>query len=307
MKNIFQDIQDRYTNYRLNKLKKLEIGLNKEFNTIKSDNNSPKIVEAQKEISITSLPTAVSIGRNIEYSFKSLRKNPIKPETIITRDLLKEFENYAQSIGITSIGYTKVPSNLIFKDRSILFENAIILTKEIDEYSVNNDISNKASRDLKLYDEFGKNTNELTDYLRQNGFNAQASHPAGGMVTYPSLAQEANLGWVGKSHLLITPELGPSQKISAIFTSIENLPQTGPNEHSWISDYCANCGKCVRKCPVNAILEKKSSDSGLSTKIKADICKGCNEACTICMKECPFNKKDYAKIKNRFEKRINPN
>jgi epoxyqueuosine reductase len=150
-----------------------------------------------------------------------------------------------------------------------------------------------------------KKTNELADYLRKNGFGAHASHPAGGMVTYPSLAQEANLGWVGKIHLLITPELGPRQKISAIFTSIENLPKTGPNEHTWISNYCANCGKCVKKCPENAILEKKSSDIGLSTEIKVDICKGCNDACTICMKECPFNKRDYWPLKDRFEKMNN--
>lgn len=313
MIKVFQGLMSKYTGYRIKKLKEIEIELNKSYNTIKYDHHSPKQVEAQKKISFPSLATAASIGKNIEYSIKSVKNNPLNANTEISDPLLEEFENYIYSMGINSIGYTKIPSNLIFKDKSILYANAIVLTKEIDEYSVNNDIPNKAAHDLKLYDEFGKKVNTITDYLRENGFGAQASHPAGGMVTYPSLAQEANLGWVGRSHLLITPELGPRQKIAAIFTSIENLPQVESNEHSWISDYCKNCGKCMRKCPEKAIIEKEisnedfvkeSPDSILTTEIKVDVCKGCNDACTICMKECPFNKIEYNKLKNSFEKRV---
>ena len=47
------------------------------------------------------------------------------------------------------------------------------------------------------YDELGKKTNKLAEFLRLNGFAAQASHPAGGFVTHPPLAQYANLGYMG--------------------------------------------------------------------------------------------------------------
>jgi epoxyqueuosine reductase QueG len=203
-------------------------------------------------------------------------------------------------MGIEGIGYTKVHPDLIFKDRAILFENAIVFTKEIDQFAVDNDFPQKQANDLKLYDEFGKKTNELVDYLRKNGFSAQASPPTVGFVTYPSLAQSAGLGWKGKSNLLITPELRPRQKISAIFTSIENLPINEYNEHSWMSDYCNNCGKCIRTCPRNAIVEK-SAKFNVSGFIP-ELCKGCTDICTICMKECPFNKREYSHLKSRLEK-----
>ena len=43
-------------------------------------------------------------------------------------------------------------------------------------------------------------------------------------MKFSQLGQKAGLGCIGQSGLLISPELGPRQKISAIFVSIANLP-----------------------------------------------------------------------------------
>lgn len=243
-----------------------------------------------------------SIGKNIEYNFKSLKINPENPETSATNEFISNFEVYAKSLGIMSIGYAKVIPEMIFKDKAVLFDNAIVLTKEIDKNEVDNELPGKVATDLKLYDKLGKITNELADYLRENGFGAHASHPAIGSVTYPALAQNAGLGWRGKNNLLITPESGPRQKISAIFTSINNLPFKQDNEHSWIADYCDICGKCIKKCPKRALSEEDSQNGNNRTKLTPELCRGCYESCTICMSECPFNIKGYALLKNRFEK-----
>jgi hypothetical protein len=53
----------------------------------------------------------------------------------------------------------------------------IVFTKEIDKNAVDNDIPQKAEKDLKLYNELGKKINVLTDYFRENGYGAHASHP----------------------------------------------------------------------------------------------------------------------------------
>jgi len=129
----------------------------------------------------------LSIGKNVEYNVKSLKNNPSNPKTVVSKDFIPKFEKYARSMGIKGVGYTKVQPDLIFKDRAILFENAIVFTKEIDQFVVDNDFPEKQAKDLKLYDEFGKKTNELVDYLRENGFPAQASHPSVGLLLIPHL------------------------------------------------------------------------------------------------------------------------
>lgn len=71
---------------------------------------------------------------------------------------------------------------------------------------------------------------------------------------YPHLAQNAGLGFKGRHGMVITPEFGPRQRISVIFTSIQNLPVNSSNEHSWVPDFCLKYGGCVKKCPGNAIV-----------------------------------------------------
>lgn len=300
--SFISELKTNYTKRRINKIKKLETSINNEKGAIKSSFSSPEIVSVNKKTPLRSFPTMLSIGRNIEYNIKSIKNNPEFPKTVASPDFIEEFENYAKSMGITAIGYAKVPPEVIFRDKAILYDNAIVFTKEIDKVQVDNELPGKSTIDLRLYDDFGKKTNDLADYLRENGFGAHASHPAVGVVTYPTLAQHAGLGWRGNSNLLITPELGPRQKISAIFTSIENLPIKEKNEHSWIEDYCQTCGKCIKKCPKDAIIEIKHLDGIKSTKFVSSLCRGCYESCTICMGECPFNNKEYTWIKNRFEK-----
>ncbi|MDD1774398.1 MAG: 4Fe-4S binding protein [Methanobacterium sp.] len=295
-------LKAEYTQKRINKIKELEVNLNKQEGSIKSNNFSPNMVVVEKKTPLRAFPTMLSIGRNIDYSFKSLKNNPKIPQNKISSELLNEFEENAHSLGIMSIGYTKITPEIIFKDKSVLYENTIVLTKEIDKNAVDNEFNDKTVNDLKLYDELGKITNRLVDYLRINGFGAQASHPAIGSVTYPALAQYAGLGWKGKNNLLITPELGPRQKITAIFTSIDNLPFNKNNQHSWIPKYCNMCGKCITKCPEQAIKEIKTNNEIYKSKITPELCRGCNESCTICMSECPFNKQDYGSVKKRFEK-----
>jgi epoxyqueuosine reductase len=300
--SILNGVFSSYSNYRFNKMKKLEISINNEKNVIQSVKSSPERFTTQKKVPIRSIPTMISIGKNIEENIKSLKNNPDIPNTRASTEFINKFEKYAHSMGIKGIGYTKVDPELIFKDRTVIYENAIVFTKEIDKFGVDNDFPGKQLKDLELYNYFGKKTNELVDYLRDNCFAAQASHPAQGFVTYPTLAQNAGLGWRGKSNLLITPELGPRQKISTIFTSIENLPINTGLDHSWIGDYCNYCGKCMKYCPGNAIVEKELKDGLNGSEFIPELCKCCNDICTICMRDCPFNKKGYMQIKDKYEK-----
>ena len=160
---------------------------------------------------------------------------------------------------------------------------------------------------METYDSLGKAANKVTDFLRKHGYSAMAGHALGGMAQYPPLAQKAGLGWIGKHGLLITPEFGPRLRLAAVYTSIENLPFSESNEHEWIADYCECCGVCARRCPPKAIYETPIVHSPERvTHIDREACFPYfieHYGCSICIKVCPFNRRDYSDIKDRFETR----
>lgn len=296
---ILDNLKLKYADYRLNKVNKLEMSLNGIPGSFPASENSPaKKMPDKLEITLKTLPKQLSIANNMEKTIKSLDKNPENPKVHMDSGFKDEFEKYAFSMGIKKIGYTDVPSDLIFKNRSILFKKTIILTMEMDEEAINMAPSPPTQEEgIVTYDDLGKKTNALAHYLRDNGFASHPSHPAGGLVVYTQLAQKAGMGHVGRHGLFISPELGPRQRISAIFISAENLPDNQSSEHLWINDFCASCGRCIKKCPDQAIVKEKTPH-GVKTKIISDLCHGC----TICMKECSFNRREYDQIKNKFDK-----
>lgn len=242
-----------------------------------------------------------------ERAIKSIKKNSPNPVNKFSEQQLIDFKEYAKSLGVMHIGFTKIPRELIFKERAISYDNAIVLIMEMDKVSISKAPSLETFKTVfETYDTLGIVTNKLTDYLRKNNFYAQASHPLGGLVLYPPLAKKAGLGWLGKHGLLITPQFGSRQRISAIFTSIENLPYTDNNEHKWIEQFCDKCNKCIRKCPPQAILDKPIiHPSKRETHIDRSKCLPYfvdNKGCSVCLKECVFSYSDYYAIKSKFVK-----
>jgi len=242
-----------------------------------------------------------------ELTISSINKNSNNPTNSITIQQLDNFIKYAKSLGIEHVGFTKIPRKLIFRKRAIRYDNSIVLIKEMNKTTIAKAPSIETLRTVfETYDSLGIITNKLTDYLRKNNFYAQASHPLGGLVLYPPLAQKAGLGWLGKHGLLITPQFGARQRISAIFTNIENLPFSENNEHGWIEQFCDTCNKCIRKCPPNAILKQPIvHPSKRETHIDRSKCLPYfneNKGCSICIKECVFSYADYYTIKIKFNK-----
>ena len=297
--SLISSIKDKYIEYKINNINKLEMSVNGKEGSLKATPKSPEKSMPKLKITLKTLPNTISVSKNREHAVRSLENNPDSPKTMAEDASIQKFEEYARSIGIDNIGYTKVLPEYIFKDRTILFGNAIVLTMEMDKEFIDMAPSPQTHEiGIITYDELGKKTNMLAEFLRENGFGAHASHPAGGIVLYPYLAQSAGLGYKGRHGMIITPEFGPRQRISAIFTSIQNLPINDGNKHSWIPDFCANCGNCIKKCPGNAIREEKSPENGeIKTKIIYDLC----QSCTICMMECSFNKREYVHIKDKLK------
>lgn len=110
-------------------------------------------------------------------------------------------------------------------------------------------------------------------------------------------AHLAGLGWIGKSCLLITPEIGPRVRWATVLTDAPLQP-TGQE----LPEQCGSCDLCVKICPVQAFtgepfrtheprekrydaakcdryfMEMKEKDQGLAV-------------CGLCLYVCPHGKR----------------
>lgn len=229
-------------------------------------------------------------------------ENPGKPSFIVDDDFIKEIEDYAHSVGINSIGYTQLTPDLMIMDTFVPYPFTIVLTMEMNK-EILETAPGADAKELNdtAYVKATILTTKLSDYLREKGYATEIAHPEGGIVNFSELGQKAGLGYIGDSGLLITPELGPRIKISAIFVSIANLPLNESNEHGWIPEYCEMCGKCVKACPEKALIEKETC-CGKEIEIEQGKCIGCSQGCTYCIEACPFEEKGYEDVKSKFDK-----
>ena len=234
--------------------------------------------------------TACACG-NFQIPDQSKVENPENPNKEINSSLLKYLEKKGKKLGIVSIGYVKIPVNVLDKNE-LKYSNAIVLTYPINMDIINEIPSEKTQRlnDI-LYAKFGNITYELSDYLRKEGYGTQAIHPMEGTIDFSKLGEDAKIGYIGKNRLLISPELGPRLKISAILTSIENLPYTDKNPYEWIRNYCKRCSKCIKRCPQDALIEKE--DKIAKANLSCEKCIGCSQGCTYCIEACPFFENGY--------------
>lgn len=108
------------------------------------------------------------------------------------------------------------------------------------------------------------------------------------------LAARAGLGFIGKNHTLINPELGPQIFLGEIVTSLK-LQTDEP-----IADSCRNCNKCIEACPTGALrndgqLDANKCISYLTIEYKgqlpADLAERTGDrifGCDECVLACPY-------------------
>jgi epoxyqueuosine reductase len=125
-----------------------------------------------------------------------------------------------------------------------------------------------------------------------------------------SIANKAGLGWIGKNSLLINKEYGSRILIGEILTNFT----TDYTDNNSIEDLCKECNICAKSCPNSAILNNKTINSALCNSYqtienKNNISSNINLnnyifGCDICLKACPWNKKESKTSKILT---INPN
>ncbi len=113
-------------------------------------------------------------------------------------------------------------------------------------------------------------------------------------VAERALAVRAGLGFIGRNHMLIHPELGPEILLGEIITDLQ-LQTDKP-----IAGSCGGCDECIRACPTGALredgwLDARRCISYLTTEYKGQIPAELAEkiddrvfGCDECVRACPL-------------------
>ena len=140
----------------------------------------------------------------------------------------------------------------------------------------------------------------VAEFLRGIGYHAIPSINDLGL-TIP-MAIDAGFGEQGRNGKLITPQYGPSVRLSKVLTDLP-LMRDYPIRFG-VTEFCDVCLKCAEECPVDAIhtgeriweRENISNSPGLLTwHLDNELCRrywamGNGNNCTACVRSCPFTK-----------------
>lgn len=244
---------------------------------------------------------------SLNRSIRLIKETVDSDKDHISTEDYNELESLFNDLGVDSYGFLEVDEQSVFSGQGIPYHYAIVITINMDKVAFKCTPSMEAQLEvMKIYGDTGWAVNGIAEFLRDKGYNAAPNHSMGGNIDYCKAGMNAGLGYIGRHGMLITPENGPCHRSAVIYTDIQNLHEHFPRQedHSWIAEYCSTCGKCIRKCPTQAILEEASIDQyGNVTSIDYDLCcKGFNEyGCGICISECPFTTQGYDKIHTRYQ------
>lgn len=259
---------------------------------------------------ITAIPKMISAMTTFFKSRRIIQKSKVKAEEKpISDDEFKQVISKLQSCNIDNIGYVKISDMDVFKHYGVPYKNVIIFTAHQETKPILTSPSIDSQVEVgRIYGVTGKGSNEVSKLIEDMGYGAMPSHSLGGVIDYTKLGYLAGLGCIGRHGLLIEPKSGPNHRLGAIFTNISNFDEyfDSTNEHMWIKDFCAKCGKCIKKCPGNAINNEPTvNENGYTTCIDYKKCGvefGDKFGCNVCVAICPFTTVGYDKIKKSFLK-----
>jgi epoxyqueuosine reductase len=122
-----------------------------------------------------------------------------------------------------------------------------------------------------------------------------------GVISNKMAAHLAGLGWIGKSCLLVTPEVGPRVRWATVLTSAPLEPTGTP-----MDSRCGTCTDCVDACPPRAFTGRAfREDEPRESRFDVQKCQeyrahttekyGVRE-CGLCLYACPHGKRASAAL-----------
>jgi epoxyqueuosine reductase len=116
-----------------------------------------------------------------------------------------------------------------------------------------------------------------------------------GLLSHKLAAHLAGLGWIGKSCLLVTPEVGPRVRWTSVLTDASLTPGQP------IEQRCGGCMECVDVCPPHAFTGRNfCADEPREARYDAQACNAYLRqrgdemgirVCGMCVYVCPHGRK----------------
>jgi epoxyqueuosine reductase len=119
-----------------------------------------------------------------------------------------------------------------------------------------------------------------------------------------ALAVRAGLGFIGRNHLLIHPQLGPQVLLGELITTLPLQPDE-PHEGT-----CQNCDRCLKACPTGALRPDGFLDAGRCISCLTQYPSPAGPApdthdwlfgCDECLFACPFDYESPRRANRQFK------
>lgn len=210
----------------------------------------------------------------------------------------------AQSIGFASLkdlkGIYTFPPDLLSG-----FRFGISIGVGLDKHGSYDD----STEDVFAFPLLNKIAERICDHVHRRGYRAKRiaaderveEHPPlrwKGEISHKAIAMAAGLGWIGKSMLLVTPEMGPRVCLATVLTDMP-LVSGAPMKNN-----CESCSACISSCPVGSLRYRSFEyhPESLDGVLDVDTCDTRVEArprgttlCYECMLACPIGKRSHGK------------
>ncbi len=133
----------------------------------------------------------------------------------------------------------------------------------------------------------------LSYYIRELGYAARNHMDGNYLVVAPLMAEDAGIGEIGRSGILVTKEYGPRIRLGVVTTDMPLIP--GTKEKFGIKEFCKICKKCATTCLGKAISQDDISEINGEKRwqVAQEKCyaiwKKVGSDCGICLSTCPFS------------------
>ncbi len=308
-----------YLALSLNRIVKPQSDLLNKSATIFSDEKSatkrlyvegkkPKLMTSDFKYMIRNIKKIYRLPSSLIKTIKLIKSDQNKNKNLLTSTEFKQLQELLISLEVEEYGFFEVTPEKIFKGYGVPHRFALVLSIPMNPDSFKSAPSIECQLEVaRVYASTGNAANRVAEFLQSKGYGASPNHSMGGQLDYSMACEWAGIGTVGRHSMAITPRSGACHRISIVYVGIDNLHEfIQPNTHEleWVKSFCKKCGKCIRKCPTRAILDRPVIQDGTySTKIiYENCCEGFTKyGCGICIEECPFTTIGYEKSKYNFE------